>query len=581
MAILGQRRIVASSVNDEIRIAGIRFKKGILTDTWVDEETFMLINAEVSKGNIIIFEYGTGEGGGTTQPVDLTELTDIRTDIRGNVFESAVKRIENDYIELSNLFMMPYMNKNYKYYIGNKIVTTDNTIKGTSTRLNIRGQITKEWLSRANLIEFPEQVVDITECSYICKKDKLTIVKLDKGFWGQESFVIPYDKFSTGKLKVATTYTLSFKNIRNENLDCWFDFDLYFKNSSGTEKKIGSLRFNTDSVTSMNILTFSTPVSLKDSSYALRLRVDESSSSFSGREPFKGICELSLREGSYFFDNIPDFVPFANTTYACLGEDDDTDGTDGYTITMRTTSETGEVSLSSVRLAEPLRAMPDDLRFGEAGYDYIQGDTVIRNIGEREYQEGDDSDSSVFTDGKRTLYVRTERKIERLSQPFNIDTFDGVNTIECLNTLNPFFSLCVPVGEQYTDIDKLKEDIEYLKQAILRLSNANAESMIRPFTDSVLLELQTPLKATLSENMERTTIDSSLTMRTYAVQNELLTGSIPLGLEESVGVVTFGGIDLLGFSETIGTLQTEVETTTETTPESTTEGDETNGTSGE
>lgn len=240
---------------------------------------------------------------------------------------------------------------------------------------------------------------------------------------------------------------------------------------------------------------------------------------------------------------------------------------------MRTTSETGEVSLSSVRLAEPLRAMPDDLRFGEAGYDYIQGDTVIRNIGEREYQEGDDGDSSVFTDGKRTLYVRTERKIERLSQPFNIDTFDGVNTIECLNTLNPFFSLCVPVGEQYTDIDKLKEDIEYLKQAILRLSNANTESMIRPFTDSVLLELQTPLKADISESMEKTTIDTSLTMRTYAVQNELLTGSIPLGLEESVGTIMFGGIDLLGFSEIIEF--------TETTTETTTEGDETNGTSGE
>ena len=39
----------------------------------------------------------------------------------------------------------------------------------------------------------------------------------------------------------------------------------------------------------------------------------------------------------------------------------------------------------------------------------------------------------------------------------------------------------------------------------------------------------------------------------------------------------FGGIDLLGFSEIIES----TETTTETTPESTTEGDETNGTSGE
>lgn len=577
MAILGQRRIVASSVNDEIRIAGIRFKKGILTDTWVDEETFVLINAEVSKGNIIIFEYGTGEGGGTAQPVDLTELTDIRTDIRGNVFESAVKRIENDYIELSNLFMMPYMNKNYKYYIGNKIVTTNNTIKGTSTRLNIRGQITKDWISRANLIEFPTKTVNITECSYSSEKDKLIIERIWKRFSGEESLLIGYNEFPISKLKIATTYTLSLKTVQNSRISHWLDICLYSKDSSGTVSKKGEIRFNTSDKTNYNSISFSTPINLEGYSYALRLEADVSSGSFVGPEPYKGVCELMLVEGKYGSSTLPDFVPYSNTKYACLGEDDDTDGTDGYTITMRTTSETGEVSLSSVRLAEPLRAMPDDLRFGEAGYDYIQGDTVIRNIGEREYQEGDDGDSSVFTDGKRTLYVRTERKIERLSQPFNIDTFDGVNTIECLNTLNPFFSLCVPVGEQYTDIDKLKEDIEYLKQAILRLSNANAESMIRPFTDSVLLELQTPLKADISESMEKTTIDTSLTMRTYAVQNELLTGNIPLGLEESIGTIMFGGIDLLGFSEIIES----TETTTETTPESTTEGDETNGTSGE
>ena len=572
MAILEQRKIVASYIGEgeEIEVAGLIFKKGVLTETWINEENYLLINNEVQKGNIVIFEYGTG-GGGTPQPVDLTELTDIRTDIKGRVFESAVKRIESDYIDLSNLFMLPYMNKKYKYYIGNKIVTTNNTIKGTSTRLTIQGQITKEWLSRANLIAFPEQVVDITECSYICKNDKLTIARLYKGFSGQEKFVIPYDKFPTGKLKVATTYTLSFKSIRNESLSCWFDFDLYFKNSSGTEKKIESLRFNAGNATKINTLTFSTPVSLKDVSYALLLRVDESSSSFSGGKPFEGICELSLREGSYSYNNIPDFVPFADTAYACLGEDDNTDGTDGYTITMQTTSEAGEVSLSSVRLAEPLRAMPDDVGFGESGYDYIQGDVVIRNIGERDYKEGDESNPSVFTDNKKTLYVLPEKKIEKLNKSFNVDTFDGVNTIECLNTLNPFFSLCVPVGEQYTDIDKLKEDIEYIKKKLDSLNTGNPESMIRSFTDSVLIATQVPLSANIEENVDKVeplAKSTGIEFRTYSESHELLTGSIPLGIEESIdAVTTFKGIDFIGFSETIETTQEDAVT----------EGDETSG----
>lgn len=567
MAILEQRKIVASYIGEgeEIEVAGLIFKKGILTETWINEENYLLINNEVQKGNIVIFEYGIG-GGGTPQPVDLTELTDIRTDIKGRVFESAVKRIESDYIDLSNLFMLPYMNKKYKYYIGNKIVTTNNTIKGTSTRLTIQGQITKEWISRANLIEFPEQVVTGNYFNFSTKNDKMTITlvdnSLDNNMYGT---IIPKEKFPMSRLKPATWYTLSFKTDDTEVSSTSKSLLIIIRDNNNNE--ICSITF-APSPSKYYLASFSTPISLDNVQFCLLIKHSSSYSRWSG---ICKISELSLVEGKYGTSNLPNFVPFADTAYACLGEDDNTDGTDGYTITMQTTSEAGEVSLSSVRLAEPLRAMPDDVGFGESGYDYIQGDVVIRNIGERDYKEGDESNPSVFTDNKKTLYVLPEKKIEKLNKSFNVDTFDGVNTIECLNTLNPFFSLCVPVGEQYTDIDKLKEDIEYIKKKLDSLNTGNPESMIRSFADSVLIATQVPLSANIEENVDKVeplAKSTGIEFRTYSESHELLTGSIPLGIEESIDAITaFKGIDFIGFSETIETTQKDTVA----------EGDETSG----
>lgn len=82
---------------------------------------------------------------------------------------------------------------------------------------------------------------------------------------------------------------------------------------------------------------------------------------------------------------------------------------------------------------------PDGMRSAGSVYDELTSDKAITRVGSRDYQSGDESDTSIITDGTTTQYVLSEPVVVDIDPPLNLAYPTEQGGIE---------SIVIPTGEQ-------------------------------------------------------------------------------------------------------------------------------------